>query len=210
VFLSVSFRPMGDKVKASERFAGTGDAGHEANGLRRVGGRRGNGSAACSTSRAAVATSGADSTPSCSFLTSQPRLPLGTGLASSAAAKTRRPLRKNGARRADLAGCPTRQRWMMFCIKNAYEVAPSACIDATSMSCPMAHLPHSMERPSPFVATRSYTGRRKVTMLASRGRAVSLSMCSPAGDNRRPVSWLRTALAPECKGVLQPGFETLG
>ena len=28
---------------------------------------------------------------------------------------------------------------MMFCIKNAYEVAPSACIDATSMSCPMAH-----------------------------------------------------------------------
>ena len=37
--------------------------------------------------------------------------PLGTGLASSAAAKTRRSLRKNGARRVDLASDPTRRRW---------------------------------------------------------------------------------------------------
>src|SRR3984893_5330164 len=38
------------------------------------------------------------------------------------------------ARRADLAGRPTRRRWTIFCITNAYEVAPSACIDATSTS----------------------------------------------------------------------------
>ena len=48
-----------------------------------------------------------------------------------------------------------------------------------STSCPTAHLLHSMARPSPFVATRSYTGPRMATMLASRGRATSLSTCSP-------------------------------
>jgi hypothetical protein len=60
-----------------------------------------------------------------------------------------------------------------------YEDVPNACTDATSTSCPTAHLLHSMERPSPFVATRSYTGRRRVTMLASRVRAGSPSTCSP-------------------------------
>jgi hypothetical protein len=54
---------------------------------------------------------------------------------------------------------------------------PNACTGATSTNCPMAHLLYSMERPSPFVATHSYTGRRMVTMLASRGCAASLSMC---------------------------------
>jgi hypothetical protein len=49
---------------------------------------------------------------------------------------------------------------------------------ATSTSCPTAQLPHSMVRPSPFGATRSCTGRRKATALASSGRAVSLSTCS--------------------------------
>ena len=33
--------------------------------------------------------------------------------------------------------------------------------------------------PSPSAATHSCAGRQKATMLASRGRAVSLSMCSP-------------------------------
>jgi hypothetical protein len=47
------------------------------------------------------------------------------------------------------------------------------------MSYPMAHLLHSIERPSPFVATHSCTGRPKGTLLASRGRAASLSTCSP-------------------------------
>jgi hypothetical protein len=50
---------------------------------------------------------------------------------------------------------------------------------ATSTTCPTARLLHSMERPSPFVPTHSYTGRRRVTMLASRGRAALLSTCSP-------------------------------
>jgi hypothetical protein len=61
----------------------------------------------------------------------------------------------------------------------AYEDVLNACTGATSMSCPMAHLLHSMERPAPFVAARSYAGRRMVTMLASRGRAASPSTCSP-------------------------------
>ena len=55
----------------------------------------------------------------------------------------------------------------------------NACTGATSTSCPTAHLRHSTERPSPFVATHSYTGRRRATMLASPGRAASLSTCSP-------------------------------
>jgi hypothetical protein len=58
-------------------------------------------------------------TPSCSFLTSQPRLPPGTGHASSAAAKTRRFLPKNGARCAGFAGPPTRQRWTTRYTPNA-------------------------------------------------------------------------------------------
>ena len=57
---------------------------------------RGNGSAACSTLRADDARSGAVPTPSCSFLTSQPRLPLGTGPASNAGARTRGLCRKMG------------------------------------------------------------------------------------------------------------------
>jgi hypothetical protein len=49
-----------------------------------------------------------------------------------------------------------------------------------------------MERPSPFVATHSYTGRRMGTMLASRGRAASYRCrCAhPASDTGSPVSWL--------------------
>ena len=55
----------------------------------------------------------------------------------------------------------------------------------------MAHLLHSMERPSPFVATRSYTGRRRVTMLASRARAASVDVLTP----------------PAIVGVLSAGYE---
>ena len=119
------------------------------------------------------------STPSCSFLTSQPRLPPGTGPASNAGVRTRSPLPKNGAKCTGIASRHTPRRWTTCCTRNAYEDVPNACTDATSTSCPTAHLLHSMERPSPFVATHSYTGRRMVTMLASRGRAGSLSTCSP-------------------------------
>ena len=106
------------------------------------------------------------------FLDEPTALAAGHGLASSAAAKTRRPLRKNGARRADLAGCPARRRWTMFCITNAYEVAPSACIDATSTSCPTAHLPHLIRRPSRFKATHCCAGHQTAIMAANRGRPV--------------------------------------
>ena len=40
-----------------------------------------------------------------------------------------------------------------------------------------AHLPHSTGRLPPFAATHSCAGRQKVTVVASRGRVVSL--CSP-------------------------------
>jgi hypothetical protein len=132
-----------------------------------------------STSRAADATSGAVSTPSCSFLTSQPRLPPATGPASNAGVRTRSSLPKNGAKRTGIASRHTPRRWTTCCTQNAYEDVSNACRGATSTSCQTAHLLHSMERPSPFVATHSYTGRRMVTMLASRGRAASLSTCSP-------------------------------
>jgi hypothetical protein len=78
-----------------------------------------------------------------------------------------------------IASRHTPRRWTTCCTRNAYEDVPNACTDPTSTSCPTAHLLHSMERPSPFVATRSYTGRRRVTMLASRARAGSPSTCSP-------------------------------
>jgi hypothetical protein len=42
-------------------------------------------------------------------------------------------------------------------------------------------------RRSPLAATHSCAGRQKVTMLGSRGRAVSLSMCSPR--RRSSKSW---------------------
>ena len=123
--------------------------------------------------------SGAVSTPSCSFLTSQPRLPPGTGPASNAGVRTRSSLPKNGAKCTSIASRHTRRRWTTCCTRNAYEDVSNDCTGATSTNCPTPHLLHSMERPSPFVATRSYTGRRMVTMLASRGRAGSLSTCSP-------------------------------
>jgi hypothetical protein len=119
------------------------------------------------------------STPNCSFLTSQPRLPPATGPASNAGVGTRSSLPKNGAKCTSIASRHTPRRWTTCCTRNAYEDVPNACTDPTSTSCPTAHLLHSMERPSPFVATRSYTGRRRVTMLASRARAGSPSTCSP-------------------------------
>ena len=110
---------------------------------------------------------------------SQPRLPPATGPASNAGVGTRSSLPKNGAKCTSIASRHTPRRWTTCCTRNAYEDVPNACTDATSTSCPTAHLLHSMERPSPFVATRSYTGRRRVTMLASRARAGSPSTCSP-------------------------------
>ena len=53
------------------------------------------------------------------FLDEPTALPPGTGPASSAAAETRRPLPKSGARRADLAGHHTLGRWTMSCTPNA-------------------------------------------------------------------------------------------
>jgi hypothetical protein len=86
---------------------------------------------------------------------------------------------KNGAKCTSIASRHTRWRWTTCCTRNAYEDVSNACTVATSTNCPTPHLLHSVEWPSPFVATRSYTGRRMVTTLASGGRAASLSMCSP-------------------------------
>jgi hypothetical protein len=52
-----------------------------------------------------------------------------------------------------------------------------------------------------FAAIHSCTGRQKVAVLASRGRIVSLSMCSPRRRTGSPVSWLSTTLVPERKGL---------
>jgi hypothetical protein len=70
-------------------------------------------------------------------------LPPGTGPASSAAAKTRRPLPKNGERRAGFTGRPTPRRWTTCCTPNAYEGELNACTGTRSTSCPTAHLQHS-------------------------------------------------------------------
>ena len=51
-------------------------------------------------------------------------------------------------------------------------------------------------RPSPFAAIHSCTGRQKVTVLASRGRIVSLSMCSP-----RRRYWQSCQLAMNHAGI---------
>jgi hypothetical protein len=67
----------------------------------------------------------------------------------------------------------------MFCITNAYEVAPSACIDATSTSCPTAHLPHSIRRPSRFKATHCCAGHQTAIMAANRGPTVFRLTCLP-------------------------------
>jgi len=129
--------------------------------------------------RAAGARSGAVSTPSCSFSMSQRRSPPGTGPASSAGAKTRRPLPKNGAMCTGITSRHMPRRWITCCTKNAYEDASNGCTGAASTNCPTAHLLHSMERLSPLVAARSYTGRQMVMMLACRGRVGSPSTCSP-------------------------------
>jgi hypothetical protein len=88
-------------------------------------------------------------------------------------------LLKNGGKYTGIASRHTRRRWTACCTRNAHADVSSACTGATSTNCPTPHLLHSMERLSPFVATRSYIGHRMVTMLASRGRAGTLSTCSP-------------------------------
>ncbi len=67
----------------------------------------------------------------------------------------------------------------MFCTTNASEVVPSACIDATSTSCPTAHLPHSIKRPSRFKATHYCAGHQTAIMAANRGRTVFRLTCLP-------------------------------
>jgi hypothetical protein len=113
------------------------------------------------------------------FLDEPTASPPGTGPASNAGARTRSSLPKNGAKYVSIASRHTLRRWTTCCTQNAYEDASNGCTGVTSTNCPTPLLLHSMERPSPFVATRSYTGRRVVTMLGSRGRGASPSTCSP-------------------------------
>ena len=58
--------------------------------------------------------------------------------------------------------------------------APSACIDATSTSCPTAHLPHSIRRPSRFKATHCCAGHQTAIMARKpRPRRISVDVLTP-------------------------------
>ena len=113
------------------------------------------------------------------FLDEPTAFAAGTGPASNAGAGTRNSLPKNGAKCTGIASRHMPGRWITSCTQNACEDASNGCTGAASTNCPTAHLLHSMERLSQFVATRSYSARQMVMMFACRGRAGSPSMCSP-------------------------------
>ena len=144
---------------------------------------RARGSAACWRSRGASAACGARVTPSCSSSTSRPRCPPGTGRASSAGARTRKPLPQHSRAGASLRPRPTRRKWTACCTPSASTAVPSASIGSPSTICPMAPSSHSpMMTPGQFVAVRCCAGRLRDTTMLRTVRAGAPSMSS-----RRPA-----------------------
>ena len=137
------------------------------------------------TSRAAIATSGAASTPSCSFSMSRPRWRPGIGPASNAVAKTPWPLPRAGKPRKTSARGRRQARWMQRCTANALTGGPSGCIGAISTHCPTAPSSRWRRALSRSAATRCCAGRRRATTIASRGHVPVMSMYSPRRQSLR-------------------------